>query len=74
MMTIISYFLSHAERDSSAFSKTEYYEMNETTHRGRQTHRTFERLRCGGENLSQATCLNFLVLFIMLTMACSSFT
>lgn len=43
MMTIISYFLSHIETDSSAFSKTEYYEMKLLTGKDK-THCTFERL------------------------------
>lgn len=34
-MTIIRYFLSHIEMNSSALSKTEKYEMNEATHRER---------------------------------------
>lgn len=58
-MTIISYFLSHIETDSSALSKTEYYEMNETTHRERQNSLyIWEIRRCGGQNLSQKDIRN----------------
>ena len=44
MMTIISYFLSHIGIDSTALSKSEYYEMSETTRGERQNSLYIERL------------------------------
>lgn len=52
MMTIISYFLSHIETDSSPFSKTEYYEMKLLLTGKDKTHRTFERLEDAKVRLS----------------------